>query len=69
MDYWKELIKKHAGDRKICNCGWAYLTPCGEGYVRGVKKNDILVCESGCSANQIKARDYIAEQLWQTTIK
>jgi len=49
---WKTLIRRYAGSWHICNCGEAYC------YVKGD-------CRSGCSANQIAAKDYVAQCVLQ----
>lgn len=61
---WKRLIEHFADGRKPCNCGEAYLTNCGEGAVSNgdgtwTERHDMPVCESGCSANQIRAKKEI----------
>jgi hypothetical protein len=58
---WKKLIEKYADGRPICNCRCAYYSPTGRGIDGvGIWRTDMLVCEHGCSANQITARDEIA---------
>ena len=61
--YWKELVKKYADGKPVCNCGDAYYTPCGIGICNGVERNDILICEHGCSANMYKAKEEIAKKI------
>jgi len=58
---WQELVKRYADGRPICNCGEAYYTPCGHGTDKeGRKRTDMLVCQYGCAANIIAAREEIA---------
>ena len=61
---WKTLVKRYADGRPICNCGDAYLAPVGEGYdADGNRRTDLLVCQYGCQANQIYAKEEIAERI------
>jgi hypothetical protein len=60
---WQKLVVKYADGRPICNCRDAYYTPCGVGYVGSEKRTDMLVCEYGCSANQIRAKEEIADKI------
>lgn len=62
--YWKELIKKYADGRPVCNCGDAYYTPCGVGIDRdGRHRTDMLACNHGCGANQYEAKEEIAKKI------
>jgi len=67
----KELVKKYADGKPICNCGEAYLTACGVGSIwneekqRREDRTDLLTCKAGCSAAQIDAKEYIAERVLQ----
>lgn len=61
----EKLIIKYAGRKKICNCGEAYLTNCGIAWIPDGKGDwkkvtNHPVCNYGCSANQIIAKEYIA---------
>lgn len=61
---WKILVARYADGRPLCNCRCAYLTPCGRGIdAEGRRRTDLPVCESGCSANQITARDEVAARV------
>lgn len=62
----KELVKKYADDKPICNCGQAYLTACGQGCTL---EGYTLVCKAGCSAAQIDAKDYVAKRVLQDLSK
>lgn len=58
---WRELVKRYADGRQICNCDMAYYSPVGRGIdTNGVHRNDLMVCAHGCSANQCTARNEIA---------
>ena len=64
----KKLIIKYAEGRSICNCGEAYLANCGEASILDEngdwkKVKDYPVCQYGCSANQIIAKEYIAKRV------
>jgi len=63
MDYFKELIKKYADGKPICNCGEAYYSKCGVGIENGEERTDFLACEGGCSTNQLFAKEYIAKRI------
>lgn len=67
MSAFKQLVVRYANGRQICNCGDAYLTNCGKGYILGDHGSryveDLPVCRYGCSANQITAKEFIAEQV------
>lgn len=72
IEYWKQLVKKYADGKPICNCGDAYYTPCGEGIdAEGRHRKDMLVCNHGCSWNQFDAKEQIAKKIVeeQTTEK
>lgn len=64
---WEYLIERYADGQPICNCGQAYYSPCGQGSVledgRWVEKTGRLACKSGCSANQLSAKEYIASRV------
>ncbi len=63
---WQALVKRYADGRPICNCGEAYLTPCGEGIdTQGRRRNDMLMCECGCQVNQMVAKEEIAARIRQ----
>ena len=62
-EHFKELVIRYADGRPICNCGQAYYTPCGEGYLNGERRTDMLICRYGCSAAQIDAKNEIAERV------
>lgn len=63
MTNFEKLIVRYAGDKKICNCGQAYLTNCGNARVNGKDVFDYPVCKYGCSTNQIMAKEYIADRV------
>lgn len=67
MKAWKLLVQKYADGRPICNCGAAYLTPCGHGFVTEngvtVKRTDMLTCQHGCSSNCMRAQEEIAQRI------
>lgn len=50
MTAWQKLIVRYAGRRQICNCDEAYYDKDGR-------------CRSGCSANQIIAKEEIAKKV------
>lgn len=50
-DEWRELIKRYAGDRKVCNCGAAYYS----------KRGDF--CKHGCDINLQSAKDKVAKRV------
>jgi hypothetical protein len=60
------LIERYADGRSICNCGEAYYSNTGDGYkkVNGrlEHRTDLPICDGGCSANQIDAKEYVAER-------
>ena len=58
----QKLVKRYARGKTICICKEGYQENCGEGYLNGVHRTDllVLVCRHGCSANQIATKDYIA---------
>jgi len=59
---WQALVNRYANGRTVCNCGEAYYTPCGHGIdSNGIHRTDMLACKYGCSANQIFAKEEIAE--------
>lgn len=61
---WQELVIRYAAGRPICNCGEAYYTPCGRGIdVDGIKVTNTLICEYGCSANKVIAKEEIAARV------
>ena len=64
---WDKLIKRYADGRPICNCGEAYCQPVGVGAVckGGVWEDitDLLVCQYGCSANQLTAKEEVATRV------
>lgn len=62
-EHFKALVKRYADGRPICNCGEAYYSPCGEGYVNGERRSDILVCQYGCSYAQLTTRNEVAERV------
>lgn len=65
---WEALVAKYADGRPICNCRQAYYTPCGHGIDgTGRERTDMLACQYGCSANQLFARDEIAEKILKET--
>jgi hypothetical protein len=64
----EKLVEIYANGKPICNCGQAYYSPCGEGYVNGQHRKDLLCCKDGCSANLIDAKELIADQM-QNDIK
>lgn len=65
----QKLIKRYAKGRQICNCGNAYYKNCGHGSSfdsklgRWIDRDDMPTCEHGCSANQISAKEYVAEEV------
>ena len=64
---WEAVILHFKGDRVICNCGCAYYSKGGvySKWVDGkwVEFTDGLACEGGCSYNQMKAREHVAQQI------
>lgn len=58
----KKLVKFFADGRTVCNCGQAYLTNCGVGYIGFAKVMDIPTCAGGCSSAQISAKYEIADR-------
>jgi Restriction alleviation protein Lar len=61
---WRDLVRRFANGRPICNCKEAYLTPVGQGIdAVGDPRTDMLVCAYGCQNNRIIARDQIAAQI------
>lgn len=68
-DAWIQIIAANAEGRKVCNCGDAYYSPCGEGIDRqGRHRTDIDACDGGCSSNQIKAKHEIAAKFLAGTL-
>lgn len=67
MTDWEKLIERYAEGKTVCNCRQAYYKPCGEGLIvvsgQMVRKTDMLVCEHGCGATQINAREYVAKRV------
>lgn len=64
MTHWEELIVAYADGQTICNCGQAYAAPCATGIdAQGRWRNDLMACRSGCSANQLDAKEYIAKRV------
>ena len=69
--YWERLIGAYADDKEICNCRQAYYTVCPGGeqrtcagcYTPGDRSH--TYCEYGCSANQLIAKEEIAEKVWK----
>lgn len=59
----EKLIERYSDGRPICNCGSAYYSPCGEGIKDGERRSDLLICEYGCSANTVFAKEYIAKRV------
>ena len=64
---WKEIIRRCADGRPICNCGHSYYTACGYAHIRdesdpkGYREIfDDLVCDGGCSTAQLAAKEYVA---------
>lgn len=62
---WERLVEHFADGRTPCNCGEAYYTNCGWALIPKpdgtyIEVHDHPACESGCSANQRRARDWIA---------
>lgn len=61
---WKELIKKYADGRPICNCGDAYYSTGGQYWVVSkngmTEHNDGLYCKWGCQCAQSEAKEYVA---------
>lgn len=63
MSAWTKLIKQCAKGKPICNCGQAYLEPCGVGYHDGNRVENALICRGGCASAQISAKEYVAKQI------
>jgi len=67
MSEFKRLIKRYAGKKQICNCGEAYYENCGVGSVvengKRVQRSDLPTCRYGCSANIIRAKEYVAKKV------
>ena len=61
----ESLIERYADEREICNCGEAYLSNCGHGSKGGIERTDLPTCRSGCGANQISAKYYIAGRVME----
>lgn len=59
----EKLIEYYADGRQVCNCRNAYYKNCGHGIDGGVERHDLPTCEHGCSANQIRAKEYIADRV------
>lgn len=65
---WKELVKRYADGRPICNCGEAWLYPCAVGIdAQGRHRTDMPACRHGCSANLIDTKYEIARRLTEKT--
>jgi hypothetical protein len=61
---WKELVRRYADGRPVCNCGEAWEYPCASGIdANGVKRDDMLACRYGCSANLIDAKYEIGRRV------
>lgn len=61
--YFRVLVDRYADGRTVCNCGCAYYSYTGVGRRGGKDVTDLPCCESGCSANQYRARDEIARRV------
>lgn len=66
--HWRELIRRFANGRDICNCGNAYYANDGEYWLAGdpagsPPHQDGKHCKFGCQANILRARDELAEKL------
>ena len=59
----EKLIERYSEGRKICNCKQAYYTNNGHARINGVDVYDYPVCDHGCSSNQIRAKEYIADRV------
>lgn len=66
---WENLIKRYAGDKKICNCGQAYYSMTGEAWLykdNGERMEKLFnrpVCQYGCQSNKYSVKEYIATRV------
>lgn len=62
---WEKLVAIHADGKEICNCGNAYYSHCAGKDSRccGHDGRAHTYCAAGCSSNQIRAREEIADKL------
>jgi len=60
---WCRIIERFADGRQICNCGEAYLTPCGEVWINSERMTDYPICQYGCDSAQYQAKLYIADRV------
>lgn len=65
---WELLVKACVPDgKRVCNCSWAYETYVPDGATKfnaesgSWEPSGAWVCEYGCSANQINARNHVAK--------
>lgn len=65
---YKTLVKRYAGDKKLCNCREAYYSEggeCSRQNENGIWEThyDALYCKGGCNANQYRTLDHVCEQV------
>lgn len=65
MTAWESLIVRYADGRTLCNCRQAYYSEGGTYWRDGIEHHDGLYCKSGCSSNQLRAKEYIAERVME----
>lgn len=66
MTYFKKLIVKFADGKPICNCGEGYYKCDGKYYQNGQYHYDGKYCDNGCSLNQARAKEYVAQKCLQS---
>lgn len=65
INNFEKLIERYADGRQICNCRNAYYENCGHAIKGDKEVFDYPACNHGCSANQISAKEYIADRVVQ----
>lgn len=73
-DEWRELVKRFADGRPICNCGQAYYSLDGKATIaggpdHGKKITNYPHCKWGCQANQHAVKDDIARRVLEELAK
>lgn len=67
MNEWQALVARFCpADKRVCNCGDAYYTllpPEKSGTTRDGAPVEAWVCQYGCGANKIAARDHVATEV------
>lgn len=67
---WESLIERfRPHDKRICNCGDAYYTLVDNAAYGANGWEPAWICEHGCSANKIHARDHVAKCVLPLIIK